>query len=207
MEKILLIITMIFVLTVSAVGCGTTTPTTTPVPTEQQVAQPTLTPYPTQVPPTPYSTQVPPTPYPTQVLPTLYPTQVPTPVPYRPSGMGAKEVLLGYGFKDRGNGDYVWAVSNDGMWIEVILLPTGGFKMFILQSGYTAHADFIAKIITGFVGGGEISYDMADWLLSGIPVAASKPIMETSIFTLEDTIYTNNSGIDFIELIALPVKK
>ena len=199
MKKILLIITVLIV-ALSAVGCGTTTPTATPVPTNQQVAQPTYTSYPTQVPPTSYPTQVPPTPYPTQMLPTLYPTQVPTPVPYRPSNGGVVDALLSNGFVKQVDGSYVNGVYND-MYIVVILLPGGGFKMFILSSGYAAHTDFIGKIMVGFVEGGAVSLDGASWLLENIPNAVNKPTMESGFLTLEDTIYTNTKGVKFIELI------
>jgi hypothetical protein len=210
MKKTLLIIIAIFVLAVSAVGCGTIAPTTTPAPTNQQVAQPTYTPYPTQVPPTPYPTFIPYptlTLYPTQVFPTPYPTQVPTPVPYRPSGSAANVVLLSYGFTDEGDGNYVWAATSD-MYIKFMIFPDGGFKMFASLTGYNTgkYTTFISEIMRDLVNGGAVPYDAGNWLLANMPNAKDKPTMELNRLTLEDKIYINDNGVDFIEMIAIPIK-
>jgi hypothetical protein len=200
MKKILLIIIATFVLAVSAVGCSTTTPTATPVPTNQQVAQPTYTPYPTQVPPTPY---------PTQVLPTLYPTQVPTPVPYHPSGSSVQVVLLGYGFQDNGGGNYIWNAPNgNGMYIAFTNLSDGGFVMNIQFSGYNTgkYNTLISEIIRDLMNGGKIPYDTANWIYANMPNAKDKPTAELNRLSLEETIALNNKGVEYIRITAVLIK-
>ena len=169
-------------------------------------AQPTYTPYPTQVPPTPYPTVIlnvagAPTPYPTAVVP---PTAVP-----QPSGSMA-QVLLDNGFAYYDSGgcgstacdSYVYR-SGDVLVNAVV--SAKGFGLAIpMSGGYDSGGGgtIVGTVLAEAASKNVVPYDVGEWIINNMGNAQNSPTARVDGYLIQIDVTPNSSGIYFVNIIA-----
>jgi hypothetical protein len=207
MNKKLMIGLALGALMLSVMACGIDLGSNNPMPTLMATlgaAQPTYTPYPTQVPPTAYPTAVPPT----AVPPTAYPTAVPpTAVPQSGS---MTQVLLNNGFTyyDSGGCGNIacesYTYRNGNISLNAVVSANGFGISAPMGSGYDGGGEgtVIGTVLAQAVTANAIPYAVAEWIINNMSNAQSSPTGQVSGYLIQITVEPNSSGVYFMNIIA-----
>ena len=187
------------VLMFSVIACGIDLGSSNPMPTLMPtlvVAQPTYTPYPTQVPPTAYPTAVPPT----KVPP---PTAVP-----QPDGNMA-QVLLNNSFTyydSGGCGDIAcesYIYRNGNVSVNAVVSANGFGLSAPMGSGYDSGGEgtIIGTVLAQAVSANVIPYAVGEWIISNMANAQNSPSSQVSGYLIQIYVSPNSSGVYFMNIV------